>query len=43
MHTGCLTASTDGGRYGYPTKSLANDAKAPPRKKGLEGVLTTLP
>ena len=29
--------------YGYPVKELANDAKAPPRKKGLEGVLTKLP
>ena len=28
--------------YGYPAKPLAEDAKAPPRKKGLEGVLTTL-
>ena len=26
--------------YGYPAKELANDAKAPPRKKGIEGVLT---
>jgi len=29
--------------YGYPSKELADDAKAPPRKKGLEGVLTKLP
>ena len=29
--------------YGYPAKELANDAKAPPRKKGLEGVLSKLP
>jgi len=29
--------------YGYPAKELANDARAPPRKKGLDGVLTTLP
>lgn len=28
--------------YGYPAKAL-EDAKAPPRKKGLEGVLTKLP
>ena len=29
--------------YGYPAKELANDSKAPPRKKGLDGVLTKLP
>ena len=29
--------------YGYPAKELANDGKAPPRKKGLDGVLTKLP
>ena len=29
--------------YGYPAKELANDAKAPPRKKGLDGVLIKLP
>mmetsp|Transcript_129381 Transcript_129381/g.242087 ORF Transcript_129381/g.242087 Transcript_129381/m.242087 type:complete len:241 (+) Transcript_129381:85-807(+) len=28
--------------YGYPAKAL-EEAKAPPRKKGLEGVLTKLP
>merc|ERR1711988_843167 len=25
--------------YGYPAKPLADDAKAPPRKKGVDGVL----
>ena len=30
-------------RYGYPKKDLAEDAKTPPRKKGLEGVVTKLP
>ena len=29
--------------YGYPAKDLAEDAKAPPRKKGLDGVLTACP
>ena len=29
--------------YGYPAKELSNSAKAPPRKKGVEGVLTKLP
>ena len=29
--------------YGYPAKELANDAKSPPRKKGLDGVLKKLP
>lgn len=29
--------------YGYPAKELAEDAKAPPRKKGLDGVLLSLP
>merc|ERR1719421_2703523 len=29
--------------YGYPAKDLADDAKAPPRKKGLDGVLTACP
>lgn len=29
--------------YGYPTKALSADAKAPPRKKGLDGVLQHLP
>ena len=29
--------------YGYPAKELSNDAKAPPRKKGVEGVLTQCP
>ena len=28
--------------YGYPAKELSNDAKAPPRKKGVEGVVTKL-
>ena len=26
--------------FGYPAKDLADDAKSPPRKKGLDGVLT---
>ena len=26
--------------FGYPAKALSADAKAPPRKKGLDGVLT---
>ena len=29
--------------YGYPAKALADDAKAPPRKKGLDGVVTACP
>ena len=29
--------------YGYPAKELTEDAKAPPRKKGLDGVLTACP
>ena len=29
--------------YGFPSKELSNDAKAPPRKKGVDGVLTKLP
>ena len=29
--------------YGYPAKELSNNAKSPPRKKGLDGVLTSLP
>ena len=29
--------------YGYPAKDLAEDAKAPPRKKGLDGVLAACP
>ena len=29
--------------YGYPAKDLSDDAKAPPRKKGLDGVLTNCP
>ena len=29
--------------YGYPAKALAEDAKSPPRKKGLDGVLTACP
>ena len=28
--------------HGYPAKPLANDNKSPPRKKGLEGVVTKL-
>jgi hypothetical protein len=26
--------------FGYPAKDLADDANSPPRKKGLDGVLT---
>jgi nitroreductase len=29
--------------FGYPAKELAEDSKAPPRKMGLDGVLTKLP
>lgn len=29
--------------YGYPAKPLSEDGKAPPRKKGLEGVLKNMP
>merc|ERR1719512_473562 len=29
--------------YGYPAKELSADARAPPRKKGLDGVVSRLP
>ena len=29
--------------FGYPAKELSNDGKAPPRKMGLDGVLTKCP
>ena len=29
--------------FGFPAKELADDAKAPPRKLGVSGVLTELP
>lgn len=29
--------------FGYPAKELSNEGKAPPRKKGLDGVLAALP
>ena len=29
--------------YGYPAKALDPENKAPPRKLGLDGVLTKLP
>ena len=29
--------------FGYPAKELTEGGKAPPRKKGLDGVLTACP
>jgi hypothetical protein len=29
--------------YGFPAKALADDAKSPPRKLGLDGVVTAMP